>query len=387
MKSAFLHERETLKALSDFLLGSPILSMGSQCRKFERSFAQFQGSKDAVLFNSGGSANLCMIQSLINLGLLNPGDKVGFSGLTWSTNVMPIIQLGLDPVPIDCNLEMLNVSSDELKKAHQANNLKAFFATNVLGFCGDLDNIRDFCTENSIIFLEDNCEGLGSELASGKAGSFGKMASFSFFVAHHMSTIEGGMICTNDDELGQMLRVVRANGWDRNLTARQQHNWREKHAINSEFDAKYTFYDLGYNLRPTEITGFIGNYQLQFLENNIKCRQENFLKIEQFYNQNADLIKVNHQHLKTVSNFSYPIVAKTKKLRDLYMSQCSGAGIEIRPMIAGDITLQPFFRKYCKNKYHIPNVNFLHQNSFYFGNYPELTQTDLETIISCLLKY
>jgi len=387
MKSAFLHEKQTIKALCTFLLDSPQLSMGPQCRKFEKAFAKFQGSKDAVLFNSGGSANLCMIQTLLNLGRLKKGDPVGFSALTWSTNVMPLIQLGLDPIPVDCDTNYLNVTVNDLKKTHKSHKLKAFFGTNVLGFAGNLDEIKIFCEEKGIVFIEDNCEGLGTNLNSGMTGSFGDMSSFSFFVAHHMSTIEGGMVCTNDMELSQMLRIVRANGWDRNLSAIDQHNIRKKNNIISEFDAKYTFYDLGYNVRPTEITGFIGNYQLQFLKENIKARESNFLKIYEIYQENPDLQNVKVDHLKTISNFSFPIIAENRKLREFYMQQFSGAGIEIRPMIAGDITRQPFFKKYIKGTFHIPNVRFLHECSFYFGNYPELTNTDIETIKSCIIKY
>ena len=144
--------------------------------------------------------------------------------------------------------------------------IQVLFITNALGFAGDLDVIRQICDERNIILIEDNCEALETELPAGKTGSFGEMASFSFFVAHHMSTIEGGMVCTDDEEFAEMLRIVRANGWDRNLKADQQHKWRKKHNIRSEFEAKYTFYDLGYNFRPTEITGFLGWYQLQFLQ-------------------------------------------------------------------------------------------------------------------------
>ena len=150
----------------------------------------------------------------------------------------------------------------------------------MLGFVGDLDKIKKVCEERDIILIEDNCESLGTQLPSGKAGNFGLGASFSFFVAHHMSTIEGGMVCTNDEEFAEMLRIVRANGWDRNLSASQQIKWRKKYNITSEFEAKYTFYDLAFNVRPTEITGFLGLFQLQFLDGNIKTREENYLRLE-----------------------------------------------------------------------------------------------------------
>jgi len=228
---------------------------------------------------------------------------------------------------------------------------------------------------------------LGTELPEGKAGNFSIGASFSFFVAHHMSTIEGGMICTDDDDLSEMLRIVRANGWDRNLNASQQVKWRTKYGIKSEFEAKYTFYDLGFNFRPTEITGFLGIYQLQFLDENIKKREANYLRFEKIFKENPDLVYLNHSHINVLSTFAFPVVCKTPELREKYLSQFSGAGIEIRPMIAGNMQNQPFYKKYAKNLYNLPGSDFLHTNGFYCGNYPELTETDLQTISSCLYKY
>jgi len=387
MKYAFLNEFETKKALADFILKTDRLSMDVQCSEFEKKFASFQGSNDSILFNSGGSANLAIIQSLKNLGILKEGDKVGFSALTWSTNIMPIIQLGLIPVPIDCNINTLNVMSSDLEDRIRETSLKVLFLTNVLGFVGDISKIKEVCNKNDIILLEDNCEALGTELPEGKTGTFGLCASFSFFVAHHMSSIEGGMVCTNNEELAEMLRIVRANGWDRNLTAQQQYKWRKKFNINSEFEAKYTFYDLGFNMRPTEITGFLGSYQLQFLEDNIKAREKNYLLIEKIVKDNDDLVTLTHDHIKCLSTFALPVVCKSHELREHYLARFAGAGIEVRPMIAGNMQRQPFYYKYVKEKYNVPNTDFIHDNGFYCGNYPELTETDLQTISSCLLKY
>jgi len=386
MKNAFLNEFETKKALAEFILRTDKFSMGEQCAEFEKAFATYQKRSFAILFNSGGSANLALLQALRNLGYLKNGDTVGFSALTWSTNVMPIIQIGLVPVVIDCDPETLNIMSTHLEKRLKEENLKALFITNALGFCGDLDKIQKICKEQGIILLEDNCESLGTELTAGdKTGNYSRASTFSFFVAHHMSTIEGGMICTDDSELAEMLIIVRANGWDRNLMATQQNKWRTTHGIKSEFDAKYTFYDLGYNFRPTEITGFLGLNQLQFLEKNIDIRENNYLQIERTVKMNPDLLLLRHNHIKKLSSFAMPLVCKTPELRERYLAQFSGAGIEIRPMIAGNIQKQPFYSKYCKKSYALPGADFLHQCSFYCGNYPELTEKDLETIISCLL--
>ena len=387
MKNTFLHEFETRRALADFILKSEKLSMDEYCRKFENKFSAIQGRKYAVLYNSGGSANIAMLQALKNLGKLKNNDKVGFSALTWSTNVMPIIQMGLNPIPIDCDPTTLNVMAENLIDRIKDEQLKMLFLTNVLGLVGDIDKIKGICKENNIILAEDNCESLGTETKFGKTGNFGLASTFSFFVAHHMSTIEGGMVCTDDDEMVQMLKIVRANGWDRNLSYKEKIKIRKHNKISSEFDAKYTFYDLGFNFRPTEITGFLGINQLQYLTENIKKREENYKKLELHTKKNGDLISLKHDHITKLSSFAFPVVCKNLKLRENYLSQFSGAGVEIRPMIAGNIQNQPFYRKYVKHNFELPGTQFLQENSFYCGNYPELTETDIETIGNCLVKY
>lgn len=386
MKSTFLREHETKEALSKFIFDAGRLSMGEQCAAFEREFAEFQGAGDAVLFSSGGNANLAVFQALKNLGRLKDGDAVGFSALTWSTNPMPIIQLGLKPVPIDCDASTLNVMSANLKERLKETKLKAFFITNVLGLAGDLDVIRTLCDDNGIILIEDNCEALGTELPSGRTGNFGVMSSFSFFVAHHMSTVEGGMVCTDDPECAEMLRIVRANGWDRNLSAVQQQRWRNKFNVDSEFEANYTFYDLGFNFRPTEITGFLGRSQLKFLPENIAAREANYIKLEAAVKENPELVALDRTHLSLLSSFAFPVLCKTPELRVHYIERFAGAGVEVRPVISGNMQKQPFYSKYVSESYELPGADKVHDCGFYCGNYPELTEMDLQTISRCLAK-
>ncbi|WP_293892565.1 DegT/DnrJ/EryC1/StrS aminotransferase family protein [Flavobacterium sp.] len=386
MRKAFLREEETKLALANFIISADRLSMDAECKKFEKKFASFQGCEHAVLFNSGASANLAMLQALKNLGKLKDGDKIGFSALTWSTNTMPILQLGMIPVIIDVTPEVINTTSENLMERIATTNLQALFITNILGFTGDIDVIRKICEDKKIILIEDNCESLGTQLPEGKSGNFGVGSSFSFFVAHHMSTIEGGMVCTSDTEFAEMLTIVRANGWDRNLTNGQQQKWRSQYNIESEFQAKYTFYDLAYNFRPTEITGFLGQYQMQFLEENIQKREQNYLRIEKSVKNNPDFILLEHSHINTLSTFAFPFVCKTTKLRAHYLHKFNEAGVEIRPMIAGNMQEQPFYKKYVTELYELPGANMVHHNGFYCGNYPELLEADLVLIENLLKK-
>ena len=274
IKSTFYEEQDTKAQLIKFIESTKQLSFGPECDKFEKNFAKYQGRKYCVFFNSGSSANLALTQSLLNLGVLQKNDLVGFSALTWATNVMPLIQLGLKPIPIDIELETLNVSSQKLLKIIEKYPLKAFLITNLLGFCDDLEKIKKICASKKIILLEDNCEALGTIYTGKRLGNFGLASTFSFFVGHHMSTIEGGAVCTDNNELAKMLKMVRAHGWDRHLDLNDRQALKNNHKI-KDFHASYTFYDLAYNLRPTEINGFLGNNQLKYLDQIIKNKHPN----------------------------------------------------------------------------------------------------------------
>jgi len=386
MRNAFLREQETKAALADFIRSADKLSMGEQCFGFEEAFAAQQECRHAVLVNSGSSANLILMQALRNTGRLQQGDKVGFSALTWATNVMPIIQMGFEPVPVDCEVATLNVSSKTLLDRLSEVDLRCLFLTNVLGFAGDLAEIRRICAKRGIVLVEDNCESLGTELPEGKTGNFGVAASFSFFVAHHMSTVEGGMLTTSDSELASMFRMARSNGWDRNLAAIDQVRLRQKHDVTSELYAKYTFYDLGFNMRPTEITGFLGLNQLALLKENIAARQRNYRVIEAVIATHPEFILIDHRHIKSISPFAMPFICKTKECFHKRTGAFAAAGVEIRPMIAGNMQRQPFYRKYATALYAVPNTDFIHECGFYCGNYLELTRADLDTFTSCLLR-
>ena len=386
INSTFYKERETRLALSKFVKNTEWLSFGPECLKFERNFATYQKRKHCIFFNSGSMANLALIQALLNLDILKRGDGVGFSSLTWSTNVMPLIQLGLKPIPVDVEIETLNVSSKKLANALDSSHFKTFFLTNLLGFCDDIDQIRSACRKRNITLIEDNCESLGSVYKGKKLGNFGLASTFSFFVGHHLSTIEGGAVCTDDNRLASMLRMVRAHGWDRHLNPNDQKNLKKTHDIN-DFYARYTFYDLSYNLRPTEINAFVGNAQIKHLDEMFLKRNSNFLKVAKELYKNTDkYIPIKFDHLDFVSNFAIPFVCRSVKIRDEMIKKCAGK-IEVRPIVGGDITDQPFFRKYAsKQTTALKNTNskLINDCGFYVGNNPDYTKKDIDTIISIL---
>lgn len=383
IKSTFLNESLVKKKLAEFILRTEILSMGKECQEFENRFANYQERKYAALVNSGSSANLALIQALVNLGLIKKGDLIGFSALTWATNAMPLLQNGLNPIPIDVEVDTLNMSSKTLLKTLKECKLQGLFITNLLGFCDDIDRIQQICKKHNILLIEDNCESLGTVYKGKKLGNFSLASTCSFYVAHHLSTIEGGIICTDDEQLANMLKIVRAHGWDRNLDQESQKILRKKYKV-SDFYAKYTFYDLGYNIRPTEITGFLGNCQIGFINQANKKREQNFLKLAKvIYSQENKYYPMRFDHIEFLSNFAVPVVCKSKKILEELLKKCEGI-IEVRPIEGGDMTEQPFFQKYLTNvnkSLTNPNAKLIHNQGLFFGNNPDLTKKELKTLI------
>lgn len=388
VKTTFYKEKETKQKLCDFIKKTKQLSFGPECEKFEKNFAKWQGRKHCIFLNSGSSANLAIIQTLLNLNIIKRGDNIGFSALTWSTNVMPLIQLGLTSIPIDISLETLNVSSAKLLQALKRYPIKMLFLTNLLGFCDNIDVIEEICRKRRIFFIEDNCESLGTVYKGKKLGNYGLASTFSFYVGHHMSTIEGGAVCTDSEEVANMLRIVRAHGWERNVSIKRKIKIRNENKINSTFYSRYAFYDLGYNLRPTEIAGFIGNTQIPYLNEVTKIRHKNFFKMAvPIYKQTNKYHPIKFDHIDFLSDFAVPVVCRSQKVRDILVEKCNGK-IEIRPIVGGDTTRQPFFNKYMK-KFSLKNSNakLVHTQGLYFGNNPNLTNKEMSTIIKVFTDF
>jgi CDP-6-deoxy-D-xylo-4-hexulose-3-dehydrase len=375
VKESFYKEKATKAKLIKFIRSSEKFSMGDQTKRFETDFSKFQNTEYCVLFSSGSAANLALIQSILNLGKINKGDSVAVSALTWATNVMPLMQLGLKPVPIDVDLSTLNISIEDLERKFQQYKFKAIFLTNVLSFSCDMQNLRNFCKLNSILLLEDNCESLGSEYKEEKLGNFGLAGTFSFFIGHQMSMIEGGCVVTNDFELYEMLKITRAHGW-----ARDKEGFN-----NSDFYSRFTFYDLAYNLRPGEINAFIGNLQLQLLNENLLKRFNNFNRFYKKIKSKKSIYKLDIQN-NFYAPFAFTLVFKEKALCDKFIKIFEENVIEIRPIISGNIAKQPFFKKYINETFDLPNSDLVHNQGFYFGVNPSFKKKEIETIYEILSK-
>jgi CDP-6-deoxy-D-xylo-4-hexulose-3-dehydrase len=354
MRHAFMNDADTRKALADFVLHAKRLSMGDKVAEFEEAFAKWQGRRFAVMVNSGSSANLALIQALLNSGRLKHGDKVAVSAVTWATNVMPLGQLGLEPMALDVN-EMLLCTPREVSA-------EMIFPTHLLGFSAFSSHAGDAGTRRARL-LEDNCESLGTVLESGKTGNFGLASTFSFFVGHHLSTIEGGMICTDDQELHCVLVMVRAHGWRRDLPR----------ALPED---AFTFYVPGFNIRPTEIAGFLGLHQLPWLDESIARRETIYDRLQ----PQSPLIVRKPPWIKRLSPMALPFICEPGT-RDATVKRFNAAGIETRPIVAGNIQRQPFW---TWKKTHTPGADRIHDDGFYCGLRPDMTEEEIATIEGCL---
>ncbi len=334
------------------VMASGFYSMGKKVKQFEKAFAEFVGAKQAVMVNSGSSANLLLIAALLNRtdnqAPLRPGDEVLVPALSWPTTVWPLSQLGLVPVFVDIDSETLAISTASAEKALSPKT-KAMFLIHVLGKSANMDEIEQFCEKNKILLVEDCCESFGSYYNGKHVGRFGQSGSFSHFFSHHLTTMEGGTIVTDDVALADDLRSLRAHGW-----IRDRH---DKDSVKNQYphlDPRFLFLLPGFNVRPMEIQGAVGLVQLKKVEDYLRNRDQLAKSVHErtkalpWLNMlGADALPAtNYYEDKTERTHSWmniPFVVaedspvSVTKVKEV-MESC---GIETRPIIAGNLTKHP----------------------------------------------
>lgn len=364
-------DRKDIARLIDWLQTYPRLTKGPKTIEFEKAWASWLGTKESVFVNSGSSANLVMLQVLLETGRIKKGDAVVVPALAWATDLSPVVQLGLKPILCDCNLEDLSVDLDHFEQLVKQNpDISAIMFVSVLGLVPNMDRLMKICTDGNVYLLEDSCESFGSEYKGKKLGTFGTMSTFSTYFGHHLSTIEGGIMATNDVEIAAAARCIRNHGWDRDHTEEKRKELREQWNV-SEFDSLYTFYMHGFNVRSTDLQAFIGIGQLDKAADVNTKREKNFNVYQN--NIKNDYWKPIYRENTFCSNFAYPVIHPN---RDKMVANLMKEGVEVRPMICRSMGVQPFYVK-LYGKQILKNADIVDKFGMYVPNHPALTEQDI----------
>jgi len=391
--------REEIEA-AKAVLDSNMFTMGDRVKQFEGEFAAWVGSKHALMVNSGSSSNLLMVDAMIRRSKgtapWKKGDEVLVPALAWPTTVWPLVQLGLVPVYVDVDPKTLAIDLESAKSVLTPKT-KGMFLIHVLGQCADMGATMKFCRDHGIALLEDNCESLGANFDGTAAGNFGVAGSYSCFYSHHISTMEGGMITTNDSELYDDLRSLRAHGWVRDRADKDE--WIAKHP---ELDSRFMFIMPGYNVRPLEVSAAMGSVQLKKLDTMLESRERLASDVAGWTKKNTPwMTLVGAEHLEKKSSgrrtrrhswmtFPFRIDAKApvkiSKVKEIFEAN----GVDTRPVIAGNLARHPANRHAeTRQAKSLANCDALLENGFMIGCHPLVSaegKSALEAAFSALAK-
>ncbi|EAK5903672.1 DegT/DnrJ/EryC1/StrS family aminotransferase [Campylobacter coli] len=376
-------DEKELQAIQE-VIKNDMFTMGEKVVKFEKDFATFVSSKYAVMTSSGSTANLIATAALFYTKnpKLKRGDEVIVPAVSWSTTYYPLYQYGLKLKFVDIDLETLNYDLDALSSAI-SDKTKMIMVVNLLGNPNDFDAINDLIGGKDIILLEDNCESMGAEYKGSQAGTFGIMGTFSTFFSHHMATMEGGFVVTDDEELYHILLCLRAHGWTRNLpkenlVANKSDDW---------FSESFRFVLPGYNVRPVEMSGAIGIEQLKKLPMFLKHRRENAKLFCEYFQNHPEFIMQKEIGSSSWFGFSLVIRPNSKLQRKDIIKKLEENEIEYRPIVAGNFTKNDVM-KYFNYEIHgnLKNAQIIHKNGFFVGNHQVDINQEIDLLKNVLFK-
>lgn len=361
------------------------LTMGIEVRKFEEQFAAKMGSKFAVMTNSGSSANLALMAAAryVKDSTLSDGDSIIAPAVSWSTTYYPIHQLGFSLSLVDIDKETLNIDVNKVIEAITPRT-KAIFTVNLLGNPSDLNRLREIAQANNLLLFEDNCESLGATLGGKLTGTFGLAGTYSCYFSHHISTMEGGLTVTDDLAFYQTMKSIRAHGWTRDLP---QENFVHNKS-GDEWDDLFRFVLPGYNLRPLELEGALGQTQILKLDGIIENRRIN-AKILQNQASRFPHIKLQKENGKSSwFGFSLLLEGPLAGKRSQLVAALTAAGIQSRPIVAGNFAQNPVM----KHLRHDPlpqlnNASYIHLNGLFVGNHHYPMSAQIERLVEVLEKF
>jgi CDP-6-deoxy-D-xylo-4-hexulose-3-dehydrase len=365
------------------VIASGQFTMGSQVEAFEKLFASYVGSKYCVMVNSGSSANLLMIAALFytkNGRLkLKRGDEVIVPAVSWSTTYYPLYQYGLKLKFVDIDLHTLNFDLDRLSTAI-THKTRAVLAVNLLGNPNDFGEIQRIIGERDVILLEDNCESLGATYKGQQAGTFGKMGTYSTFFSHHISTMEGGLVATSDEELHHILLSLRAHGWTRNLP---KHNLVCGKKGDDPFEESFRFVLPGYNLRPLELEGAVGIEQMGRLSGFIDHRRTNAKFFRELLKDHPDIVIQKEIGESSWFGFSLVIRPGSSLTRNVLRNRLEKLGFECRPIVAGNFAKNQVVNYFdYEVSGSLDNADHVDKHGLFIGNHPFRIDDWLNALVS-----
>ena len=356
----------------------PKLTKGELTVELEKKWSNKIGTKYSVFVNSGSSSILLTLAALKYKAKLK-NYKVVVPSLSWATDLSSPMLLGLDPILCDCNLNDLSCDLDHLEEIFKTESPSVLILVSVLGLVPDMNRIIELCKKYDVLLLEDVCESMGSKYKGEYLGTFGLASFFSMYFGHHLSTIEGGFINTNDKDLYNSLLMMRSHGWSRDLPIEDQNHYNTKYNTDS-FSSLYNFYLPGMNLRSTDLQAFIGLRAIDKLDNYSQKRNSNF----KFYLKNLTNNELNIESNPDnfISNFAIPVVSKNK---DQIIKDLIEANIEVRPLIAGNLGNKPVWYENYK-RVNLPNSDIIDKFGFYLPNHQDLTESEILKITNIINK-
>jgi len=357
----------------------PRLTKGPLTIKLEKKWAKKIGSKYSVFVNSGSSSILLTLAALKYHSKLK-NNTIVVPGLSWATDVSSPMLLGYKTYMCDCNLDDLSCDVNHLEKLFQEYNPSAFILVSPLGLVPNMDEIVLLCEQYNVLLLEDVCESMGSKFNNQYLGSFGLASFFSMYFGHHLSTIEGGFINTDDEELYHLLLMIRSHGWDRDLPKKTQKKLRKKYNCN-DFNSLYNFYVPGLNVRSTDLQAFIGLRAIDKLDKYSYKRRVNF----HLYKQKImfNILDLNERESDFISSFAIPILNPKK---DYIIKELQNNNIEVRPLIAGNMANKPMW--ITENDIPLlPNCDLVDRIGFYIPNHQDLTENNINKITTIINSY
>ncbi len=359
--------------LAHFVLTTKKFTSGEKLKSFEHEWSRWLGAKHSLYVSSGSTANFLLVAAIKELYGLKEGDKVLLPACTWVTNVGPILQLGLTPVFCDINLENFSFDLEDAKKISKKHkDIKLIFVTHLLGFSADNEKLKEIFPK--AIIIDDICESHGcTDAAGNKRGSDSLGATFSFYFGHHMSTIEGGMISTNNTELYDLMKMKRSHG-----LARESINFDKYADENPGIDRQFLFITDGYNFRNHEVGAVLGLSQLQRLDSMIAQRKKNYKKFVEILSKYPNLF-YQLPYTETNSSFCLPFICKTESIMKNMKKVFKENGIEYRPVVSGNLMQQPFLKNYKLDLEKEKNaVDIVHTQGVYIGNNHFVSDKDME---------